>query len=75
MECWKGGGGDEEPGDPEKFKVLAIIKENDEYGSVRGDGEYAAGEVVQLTAIAKSGYRFVKWNIPNNITLINETNT
>ena len=44
-----------------KFTVLTSV--NDEnMGTVSGAGEYCKGSIIELTAIANDGYRFVKWS-------------
>jgi len=67
VKCYNGG--DPGPGDPEKYNVSAIIVDDDEHGWVDGVGEYDADEEVELTANAKEGYRFVRWELPGGLEL------
>lgn len=47
----------------EAITYTIIATANDEtMGTVLGSGEYAAGATVTLTAVANSGYHFVRWS-------------
>ena len=41
---------------------LTAEANNSDFGYLEGDGHYAANETATLTAIANSGYRFVRWS-------------
>jgi len=41
---------------------INAMSENSAIGSVFGGGEYDAGDLVTLTAVAESGFRFTGWN-------------
>ena len=54
--------------------TITVKSNNDEWGSVNGGGTYTKGTTVSIEAIAKDGYKFVKWedgntNNPRNITV------
>ncbi len=50
--------------DPTKF-VINVMSSDNEMGSTSGTGAYELGETVKITAEAKIGYKFVKWNDGN----------
>jgi uncharacterized repeat protein (TIGR02543 family) len=41
--------------------TLTLARNNNAWGSVSGGGDYEAGETVNITATANTGYRFVNW--------------
>ena len=45
----------------EKSFTITAESSNDEHGTVTGGGAYQEGEQVTLTATAKTGYKFVRW--------------
>ncbi|MBO7125297.1 MAG: leucine-rich repeat domain-containing protein, partial [Bacteroidales bacterium] len=45
--------------------VVTLAANNNNYGSVMGDGTYEAGEVATLIAIPNAGYEFKQWNDGN----------
>ena len=45
--------------------TITVSANNDEYGSVSGDGTYTVGTEISLTASPNDGYRFVSWNDGN----------
>ena len=45
--------------------TVSLYSNNNAYGSVMGDGEYAEGEKATLIAIPATGYMFVQWNDGN----------
>ncbi len=52
------------------------VRSNDEMkGTVSGGGNYSKGDVARLTATAKTGYHFVKWNDGNTSASRNVTVT
>ncbi len=56
---WQG-----EPGDhnyPYKKYKITLIANPEEGGEVEGEGEYAEGEEVDITAIPNEGWKFVEW--------------
>ena len=58
---------------------ISVFSNDDTWGSVEGEGSYEYGQTVTLTAVAKTGYRFVKWNDgstenPHSIVVQNDKN-
>ena len=47
------------------YYTITLSSNNDEFGSVMGDGEFKEGEKVSLIAIPAMGYRFVQWSDGN----------
>ena len=47
------------------YYTITLSPNNNEFGSVMGNGEYAKGEKATLIAIPASGYMFVQWNDGN----------
>ena len=45
--------------------TITVKSNNEAWGSVTGDGTYAKGLTISIGAIAKSGYKFVKWDDGN----------
>ncbi|MDY2942711.1 MAG: choice-of-anchor Q domain-containing protein [Paludibacteraceae bacterium] len=45
--------------------TLAVVAGCEEMGTVEGAGTYAAGTEITIKAVAKAGYRFVKWSDEN----------
>lgn len=45
--------------------TLTVTSSDDTMGTVTGGGKYSAGATATITATAKSGYEFVKWNDGN----------
>ena len=45
--------------------TLAVAAGCEEMGTVEGAGTYAAGTEITIKAVAKAGYRFVKWSDEN----------
>lgn len=45
----------------EKSFTITAESSNDEHGTVTGGGAYQEGEQATLTATAKTGYKFVRW--------------
>ena len=42
--------------------VVNARAEDDSMGTVIGGGEYSTGSIVEVAAVAKSGYKFLMWN-------------
>ena len=42
--------------------TIAVKSDNIDYGTVSGGGSYEEGTIVTITASAKEGYEFVRWN-------------
>ena len=45
--------------------TVTLMPNNNAYGSVMGDGEYAEGTKATLIAVPATGYKFVSWNDGN----------
>ena len=64
----------------EKEEYDVIVSANDDdFGSVSGDGTYEYGEVANLSAVANAGYEFVSWsdgdvNANRNVVVTQDTN-
>ena len=43
--------------------AVTVNRNNNDYGTVTGEGSYCAGSQVNLTATPNSGYRFVNWTV------------
>ncbi len=50
---------------PQVQYTLTVTSDNTTMGTVSGGGTYNEGDTVTLTATAKEGYRFVRWNDNN----------
>ena len=44
---------------------ITVTSQNPEFGVVKGDSTYCQSDTITIVAIAKEGYRFVKWNDGN----------
>jgi hypothetical protein len=63
--------------EPPKYSI-EVVANNHLWGSVKGTGSYESGSVIELTAIEKDGYQFVKWSDgntdnPHLITVVEST--
>ena len=45
--------------------TITVTSDNEAWGSVTGGGTYAKGLTISISAVAKSGYKFVKWDDGN----------
>jgi hypothetical protein len=57
---------------------VAVLVNNPAMGSISGNGDYAAGEIVIINATANRGFRFLQWNDgntdnPRHITITSDT--
>lgn len=43
-------------------RTISLFSNNNEWGTVTGDGVYELGEDVEIKATPKDGYRFVQWS-------------
>lgn len=43
-------------------RTISLFSNNNEWGTVTGDGVYELGEEVEIKATPKEGYRFVQWS-------------
>ena len=43
-------------------RTISLFSNNNEWGTVTGDGVYELGEEVEIKATPKGGYRFVQWS-------------
>ncbi len=50
---------------PAQQYTITAVSANSAMGNVSGGGTYLAGETIELTATANSGYRFTGWNDGN----------
>lgn len=48
-----------------KEYTITVVSNNAEWGTVSGTGTYADGSEIQISAIAKEGYFFIKWEDGN----------
>ncbi len=48
--------------------VITVQSNNEVYGTVTGGGTYEVGDIITITAIPASGYRFDQWNDGNTET-------
>ena len=46
-------------------RTISLFSNNNEWGTVTGDGVYELGEDVEIKATPKDGYRFVQWSDGN----------
>ena len=46
-------------------RTISLFSNNNEWGTVTGDGVYELGEEVEIKATPKDGYRFVQWSDGN----------
>ncbi len=55
--------------------AVTVNRNNNDYGTVTGEGSYCAGAQVDLEAIPESGYRFVNWTVTSGSADINDVNS
>ncbi len=46
-------------------KTISLYSNNNDWGILSGEGEYAVGSEVEIYALPREGYRFVQWNDGN----------
>ena len=49
-----------------KEYTITVVSNNTNWGTTQGTGVYVEGKTVEISAIPKSGYYFIKWN--DNVT-------
>ncbi len=54
--------------------AVTVNRNNNDYGTVTGEGSYCAGSQVNLTATPNSGYRFVNWTVTSGSASLDNVN-
>lgn len=58
-----------EPGAPTIYSRIVLLRNISDAGSVSGEGRYAVGSSVKVSAYVNSSYTFLKWTDPRGNTL------
>jgi uncharacterized repeat protein (TIGR02543 family) len=52
--------------------AVTVNRNNNDYGTVTGEGSYCAGSQVNLTATPNSSYRFVNWTVTSGVATLDD---